>query len=468
MTPNSPIPNGLDRRGFILSSSTAIGLGLLGLQRATHAGQEVPQALQSGSYGPLQTDPSQIIDLPRGFTYTAFSSHGQRMDDGFFVPAQHDGMACFPVSSEQCLLIRNHENATNVPPRFGPFGWQNELLSTVPTDKIYDPGTASGVPAYGGTTSILYDLKRRKPIRQWLSLAGTGDNCAGGATPWGTWLSCEEWTQRRDAQHAKDHGYVFEVPATTTIGLCTPKPILGMGRFMHEAVAVDAESGILYLTEDRDDSCLYRFIPKVPGQLHEGGTLQALVIQDQPSFDTRNWTVDGTSNLLIEEELPVTWIDLDNVTAPEDDLRYRAFEAGAARFARGEGIWCTGDSIYWACTTGGNARLGQVFQFFPSRDPAQPDRIKLFLESDAGSLVRNADNLTVASNGDIFLCEDGPESDGITRVTSDGEIERFAINRMNISEFAGACFSPDGQTLFVNIQTPGVTLAINGPWHQPA
>ena len=158
------------------------------------------------------------------------------------------------------------------------------------------------------------------------------------------------------------------------------------------------------------------------------------------------------------------WIDVDEVDGPKDDLRYRSYDQGAARFARGEGIWHGEDAGYWAGTTGGQARLGQIFKLSGSAEAPGGQTMELFLEAEEGGLVENADNLTIAPNGDLFLCEDGPGTDGLTRVTMDGELERFAQNRMNASELCGACFSPDGKTLFVNIQTPGVTLAITGPW----
>lgn len=456
-------PGSIDRRRFLAAGTVSVGLGFIGLERALRAGSRLGRTPRT-HYGPLQPDPAGVLDLPRGFSYTSFSIWGQRMDDGYFVPALHDGMACFPHEGSTCILVRNHEVSSAYPPRYGPFGWQNELLESTDKGLVYDPGTEAGVPVLGGTTTVLFDLEQGKPIREWLSLTGTGRNCAGGSTPWGTWLTCEEWTQAADTLHAANHGYVFEVPASTEMALCKPEPIRAMGRFRHEAVAANADGSVIYLTEDRDDCCLYRYLPDVPGKLLEGGRLQALAISERPGFDTRNWTADGTTDILVGQAYQVQWIDVDDVDGPEDDLRYRSYDQGAARFARGEGIWHGEDAVYWACTTGGQARLGQIFKLSGSAEASGGQAMELFLEAEEGGLVENADNLTIAPNGDLFLCEDGPGTDGLTRVTMDGELERFAQNRMNASELCGACFSPDGKTLFVNIQTPGVTLAITGPW----
>jgi secreted PhoX family phosphatase len=467
----------VDRRQFIGLTGVALGIGFAGLRSST-AGILSHRSPRNGLgtarstdwYGPLCKDPAGILDLPEGFHYTAFSRFGEEMDDGLLVPAQHDGMSAFAVDERHCLILRNHELNTNVAERFGAFGIKNERLDRVDLELIYDRGTGEGTPVPGGVSSVLFDLEANAPVKHWLSLAGTGHNCAGGPTPWGSWLSCEEWTQKRDALHAKDHGYVFEVPATTEMGLVPPVPIKSMGRFLHEAVAVAPLGNVVYLTEDRGDSALYRYLPRTPGKLADGGRLQALMIRKHPSLDTRNWTTESGITFLQGQSFETAWLDLEDIDAPDDDLRYRAFAAGAARFARGEGIWHGDDSVYWACTTGGEKQLGQIFRYVPS--PAEgteeevrtPGRLELFVEAGDEDLIGNADNLTIAPCGDIFLCEDSAANDGMTRITPAGEIERFATNRFNNSELAGVCFSPDGKTLFVNMQTPGTTFAIKGPW----
>lgn len=458
----------LPRREFLTLTGGALGLGLSGLHRVVHGSGAASPSLEG--YGPLRPDPAGVLDLPEGFTYTVFSVHGQTMDDGLLVPGLHDGMAAFPLEGNRCLLIRNHEIGTSLPPRYGAFGWQNEHWASIDHERVFDAGADGAGPCLGGTTSVVFDLDRMAPTAHWLSLAGTGLNCAGGPTPWNTWLSCEEWVQRADLRHARDHGWVFEVPATEKIELCRPRPLTAMGRFHREAVAVDPRTGIVYQTEDRQDGAFYRFLPTTPGRLDQGGRLQALAVIDEPALDTRNWSTDGTDAMVRGLSVPVRWIDLESPESPEDDLRYRSHQAGAARFARGEGIWMGRDELHFVCTTGGRDQIGQIFTYQPSphegtdRESESPGRLTLFIEPSHGGLVTNADNLTIAPNGDLFLCEDAPESNGMAWVAPEGGVERFAENRMNASELAGVCFSPDGSTLFVNIQRPGATLAVRGPW----
>jgi hypothetical protein len=249
--------------------------------------------------------------------------------------------------------------------------------------------------------------------------------------------------------------------------LAEPIPLKAMGRFNHEAVAVDPNSGIVYETEDAGDSLIYRFIPNTPQRLIDGGRLQALSIEGRPSLDTRNW---DTQSVTPGTPMAVRWIDLEDIDAPENDLRLRGFEQGAARFARGEGMWYGREAIYFACTNGGLEKAGQIWRYMPSphegtpREADQPGQLELFVEPNDPGLVENADNLTVAPWGDLILCEDGGGDQFMVGVTPEGKLYKFGHNVGNQSEFAGATFAPDGSTLFVNIQGAGITLAITGPW----
>ena len=406
-----------------------------------------------------------VLDLPEGFSYQIISRAGDPMDDGFIVPGLADGMAAFPGPNGQTVIVRNHEISDGAPAESGPFGANNHLFAKVDSDFIYDAGRDAG-PCLGGTTTLVYDTQAQRLVGQHLSLVGTVRNCAGGPTSWNTWITCEETTVRAGATCAHDHGFPFEVPASATPGLARPVPLKDMGRFNHEAVALDPARGIVYQTEDAHDGLIYRYLPDVPGQLARGGRLQALCAADAKSLDTRNWG-DGPE-IATGTTLATRWIDLDDVLAPEDDLRLRGFEGGAARFARGEGMWQADGTIYFACTNGGKERKGQIWRYTPGAHEGNPyapsGTLELFVEPNDGSLVENADNLTVSPWGDLIVCEDGSGDQFLVGVTPEGELYKFAHNAVSDSEFAGATFSPDGSTLFVNIQVAGLTLAITGPW----
>lgn len=479
----------INRRTF-LSHTAAVTAGFAGLRCFASASpaNALMQASDEIGYGPLDKDPAGVLDLPKGFAYRIISRTGEEMDDGFVVPGKHDGMAAFPGPDGLTVLVRNHE-ITGPNNSIGPFGKNGELYSTLPWDRVYDASYAVG-GICGGTTTLVYDTKQQKLVRHFLSLVGTNHNCAGGPTPWGTWISCEESVATIDQTYEQNHGYNFEVPATAEIGVTRPVPLKAMGRFNHEAIAVDPNSGIIYQTEDRQDGVLYRFIPKVKGKLAEGGRLQFLAVKDKPSLDLRNWkkvdtdklqsggaedaAFEGTGTLdaytPVGTKLSVYWQDIDEVEAPKDDLRYRAFKAGAARFARNEGMWYGNDAVYFASTSGGHNAKGQIWRYTPSPNEGTADEanapatLELFIEPNDETILQHADNLCIADFGDVIVCEDGGPVNHVLGVTPQGQVYKLARNTMNKSEFAGSCFSPDGSTLFVNIQNPGLTIAITGPW----
>lgn len=459
----------VNRRHF-LSMTAAASLGFKGLGTLFAGnGNASPDSNRiAEGFGPMKRDRNGLFDLPEGFSYKIIARHGDPMDDGLIVPGKPDGMAAFPGPDGKTVLICNHENDTSSPEQ-SPFGKNNQLFEKLAPASCYDPG--KGVePCTGGTTTLLFDTRTGEKELQFLSLAGTLRNCAGGPTPWNTWISCEETVQRAEGNLERDHGFCFEVPAFVNKRPVPPVAIEGMGRFNHEAIAVDYRSGAVYLTEDRDDGLLYRYLPNRNRQLAAGGRLQALAAKERPSLDTRNW--DASLDVEIGAELPVEWIDLDNILAPDDDLRHRGFENGAARFARGEGMWAGNQMIYFACTSGGRAKKGQIWKYIPSpfegtpNERSEPGRLILFVEPNDGGLVDNADNLTVAPWGDLIVCEDGSGEQYLVGITPDGGIYKFAHNAHSDSELAGATFSPDGSTLFVNIQHDGLTLAVTGPWEK--
>ncbi|MDJ0813690.1 MAG: DUF839 domain-containing protein [Woeseiaceae bacterium] len=423
--------------------------------------------------GPLQTDSGSLLDLPEGYRYTVVSRAGDLMSDGLRVPYAHDGMAAFPGEAGRIVLVCNHE----LSPAYGQNSAFTDSFESLPDAvkaKFYDRGDDK-TPGCGGTTTTIYNPATRETEKQFLSLAGTELNCAGGPTPWASWLSCEEcfespgtsFSAARLVAREQSHGYVFEVPASAS-GLVDPVPIKAMGRFEHEATATHESTGIVYMTEDRHHSLFYRYIPRVRGDLLQGGKLQALAIEEQPSFKTHNWSKAGV--IAPGESFATRWIDLDNVDSDDNDLRLRGAAQGAAMFARGEGLCTDGENFAFTCTIGGAARLGQVFAYQPSpyegeaNEQDAPGQLTLVAEATHESIMRNADNITFAPWGDLIVCEDTSSHCGLVGIRPDGSQYQLADNAHSNSELAGVCFSPDGKTLFVNIQYPGTTLAITGPF----
>jgi secreted PhoX family phosphatase len=455
-----------DRRHF-LKQASAFAVGFAGLHAFMGCGSDRTAPAQEVGFGRLQSDPNERFDLPEGFSYRVVSRHGRTMDDGFRVPHRPDGMATFPGPDGTTILIRNHEVDADAPMSEGPVRHEAAGAPSLPDADLYDAGTGRE-PALGGTTTVVYDTERQAVRRQFVSLAGTIRNCAGGPTPWNSWLTCEETVQRAGGDFARDHGYVFEVPATAEMQRAEPRPITAMGRFNHEAVAVDPDTGIVYLSEDRNDGLLYRYLPDERGNLRKGGRLQCCCVRTQESLDTRNWG-DGPT-ISPGTSFEVEWMDLDNIQAPDDNLRKRGYADGAARFAREEGMWWGDGAFYMACTNGGKNEEGQVWRYVPSphegtdRETDEPGQIELFVEPNDTAVLENADNLTVAPWGDVIACEDAGARSTLVGITPEGQFYKLGDNVGSDSELAGAVFSPDGSTLFLNIQHDGLTLAITGPW----
>ena len=448
----------LNRRLFLKGAGTLAFSGLLSstlLQAKEHAQRNL-----TIGYGPLQPDPKKLLDLPKGFKYQVISSFHDAMSDGFHVPDRADGMGCIALPEGKVALVRNHELKPN------HLLSQPESMQKLKSALAYDT-SVDGIALPGGTSTIVYNMATQHVEWQYLSLIGTIRNCSGGITPWGSWLSCEESVATADANTQHDHGYIFEVPANAN-GLTQAIPLKEMGRFNHEAACVDPETGIVYLTEDRGDSLFYRFIPNVYGKLSKGGKLQVLSIKGMPKFDSRNW---NKSDMTVNQWFDAEWITLDEPESPKDDLRKRGHELGATIFARGEGIYWADNELYFTCTNGGEKQLGQIMRYQPKTAKAsiehQGGRIQLFLESVDANQYNFGDNLTVTPQGHLLVCEDQYTEvveNHLRGVTPQGEVYSFA--KLNIqTELAGACFSPCGSTLFVNVYSPSKTLAITGPWN---
>ncbi len=452
------------RRDFLkratLAGGAAISLPLESLWR----GSSAPDAFKGyGRLRPVKDEVTglRLIELPEGFRYRSFGWTGDVMASGVRTPGAHDGMAAFDAGDGRVALIKNHE--------LGPG-------AAFSADLAYDPS------AGGGTTTLLFDPASGNMVSSHASLAGTIRNCSGGATPWGSWLTCEETTmgagetapigrtRARTIPVTRDHGYIFEVPLD---GAPSRRPLRDMGRFVHEAVAVDPEAGIVYETEDQRRSGLYRFIPNSRGRLADGGRLQMLGIAGRPRFDTRIGQESGG-------RYPVRWVDIEHPDRAHADpiakdgagVFTQGLEGGGAIFGRLEGACYSDGRVFVTATNGGNASVGQVWEL-----NIREQELRLVFESPGGHVLHMPDNLVPSPRGGLVRCEDSSENPCIHGLTRDGRITRFARNAAVLKgerngirgdfrdrEFAGTTFSPDGRWLFVNLYTPGITLAITGPW----
>ena len=333
----------MNRRKFLQISGIFSAYALSGsLQTMLHASKT------SLTKNYLSKDPNKIIDLHSSLSYKILSTKGSLMSDGNRVPGNADGMAAFSVDSNHTVIVRNHELGRTSGKLMGPFKHPKKNALSLGKNH-YDP------TAFGGTTNLLINDNTNEVVKEYLSLSGTMTNCAGGPSPWNTWLTCEENTSI-NKKESISHGYVFEVDPKKDY-LQEPVPLKNMGRFSHEAVAFDRH-GYAYLTEDRSDGLLYKYIPNQKNSLLEGD-LYALKIKHQ---DSRNWKKDNISE---GEEFSVEWVKLEDPDPEDDTLRKTGYEKGATIFARGEGITSDGNSVYFTCTSGGKYRRGQIWKLTP-------------------------------------------------------------------------------------------------------
>jgi uncharacterized protein len=451
----------LSRRDFLVRTGAAgLTVGLAGSMDALFT--SLPAAGARGprsGYGPLVRDPRGILDLPRGFHYRILSREGRPMQSGQGpAPSRFDGMGSFRRRS-RTHLVRNHECSPGAPHR----------VPTAGLDTTYDP------TAHGGTTNLVLDDLRTE--QEYVSLGGTAINCSGGITPWGTWLTCEETEDRAgDNGYSKDHGWVFEVDPYDNRRNADPQPLEAMGRFMHEAVAVDPATGHLYETEDAFSGAplgsYYRFVPDRPlggyGSLRAGGTLQALHVPGLEDLSTVRET--GTTFGGIE------WLDVPDPLATTEPVRAQDYGKPITRGQKLEGAWWgeADHSAYFvssfAVPEEGSAGShdGQVWRYDP-----RANTLTLEVIFDGGpqadDTYERPDNMCVSPYGGLMICEDSGGENYMVGTTSDGEPFLFARNRQQTApgetgELAGVSFSPDGEVMYFNVYDPGTSFAVTGPW----
>ena len=481
----------VERRTVLKSTAAAAAAGPFAGLIATPA-----QAMNAPSSAGLVAIPDERdgvvrLHLPEGFRYRSFhdTESPVTLTDGTRLPGRHDGMGAFEGPGKTLILVRNHE--------------------VLPVGPAFGPGTPYDAKGGGGTTTVQV-TRKGDVIRAFTSLNGTVGNCSGGIMPWGSWVTCEETVNGPDVgpdfQNSKNteltqpHGFVFEVPASQFpgSGQSTRQPIRNAGRFSHEAVAYDPQGGQLYLTEDDFGfaSGFYRYTPpadpKEVGELRDGGVLEMLAVAGQPNAHLEAQQVG-------DAVYDVEWVRIDEpwkvfpytpgqpaTTTNNEALTFVAGQGwakGAAYFSRLEGQVYDDGVVYFTSTQGGGPAQdgtadpggygngsGQVWAY-----DTQAQQLRVVFQSPGPMTLDLPDNITTSRRGTLVVCEDNINDNYVRGLTTNGELFDIALNRLRSGtgtdrsndEFAGSTFSPDGHTLFVNIQaSAGMTFAIWGPWEE--
>ncbi|MFI1322078.1 alkaline phosphatase PhoX [Streptomyces rochei] len=380
-------------RRTLLRTAVVGGSAVLGGALWRGAAHAAPAQPGSGPYGALGAPDANGIRLPAGFTSRVIARSGQKVAGTSYTwHNAPDGGACYADGT----------------------GW-----IYVSNSEINPSGGASAVKfSSTGTITSAYRV-----------LSGTRQNCAGGRTPWNTWLSCEE----------VDRGYVYE---TDPWGVKAAVRRDAMGRFKHEAAAADPVREAVYLTEDVSDGCFYRFRPTTWGDL-SAGTLEVLVAGS------------GTSG-------PVTWA---KVPDPSGATATRYQVSGAKRFNGGEGCYYADDTCWF--TTKGDNRVWQYDAAARTIELAYDDS----LVTSGTAPLTGVDNVTGSSSGDLFVAEDGGTMEICVITPSDVIAPFLRIEGQSGSEITGPAFSPDGARLYFSSQrgtsgssSGGITYEVRGPF----
>ncbi|HET6353740.1 alkaline phosphatase PhoX [Streptomyces sp.] len=384
----------MERRNFLRGAVIGTSAAAFGGTLMRGAAYAAPAQPGPGPYGAIGAADANGIQLPSGFSSRVIARSGQQVGSTSYTwHNAPDGGACFADGS----------------------GW-----IYVSNSEINPSGGASAVRfSSAGAITGAYRI-----------LSNTRQNCAGGKTPWNTWLSCEEVSL----------GYVYE---TDPYGVNAAVRRSAMGRFKHEAAAADPVRKVIYLTEDESNGCLYRFIPTTWGNL-ASGTLQVLVAGS------------GTSGSF-------SW---QNVPDPDGSpTTTRTQVSGAKHFNGGEGCHYANDTVWF--TTKGDNRLWQLNLGSSTYELAYDDSLVV----GGGAPLTGVDNVTGASSGDLFVAEDGGNME-ICIITPDDVVAVFLrINGQSSSEITGPAFSPDGTRLYFSSQrgtsgssSGGITYEVTGPF----
>jgi uncharacterized protein len=433
---------GLSRRSFLRRSAAGILLaGSTDILRV---------AAPPAGYGPLVDDPAGRLALPEGFTYAVVTEAGvTALDTGEPTPRNHDGTGAFAAGGGTVLVL-NHEIREAA---------GTHLAVPHLDGLVYDAGAA------GGCTIVTTDARGRR-VSERVGIAGTSTNCAGGVTPWGTWLTCEETEARAGERgYGRDHGYVFEVDPFDRAAILDPRPVKALGRYSHEALAVDPGTGDVYLTEDASgpNGLVYRWVPP-PGVRPGRGVLRGLgdtdgVLAAMRCTDEAGRHVDDLSRAASPgTTYAVEWVEVPDRDGREESVRKQLDDGRVTRAHKLEGAWWGSGGAYVVSSYGSGHR-GQVWFHDPRRSTFTL-RL-LFTGEDDGS--DGPDNISVSPYGGVILAEDGNGANHLVGAAEDGTTFRLARSERG-SEFTGPVFSADGSVLFANVQVPGTMFAITGRW----